>query len=48
MDEIEEINVDPEVQLNDKSIEIEVEKKRYKAVIEHKPLHDPDNIIIKY
>ena len=40
--------IDPEVQLNDKSIEIEVEKKRYKAVIEHKPLHDPDNIIIKY
>jgi len=40
--------IDPEVQLNDKSIEIEVEKKRYKAIIEHKPLHDPDNTIIKY
>ena len=28
-------------------IEIEVEKTKYKAVIEAKPLHDPDNKIIK-
>tara|TARA_B100001123_G_C14905199_1_gene865477 strand:- start:354 stop:785 length:432 start_codon:yes stop_codon:yes gene_type:complete len=28
-------------------LEIEVEKIKYKAVIEEKPLHDPDNIIIK-
>ena len=29
------------------NIEIEVEKKRYKAIIESKPLHDPNNRIIK-
>ena len=28
-------------------IEIEVEKIKYKAIIETKPLHDPDNRIIK-
>ena len=33
--------------LNGADIEIEVEKKRYKAVIEKKPLHDPDSKIIK-
>jgi len=30
-----------------KDIEIEVEKIKYKAIIEPKPLHDPDNRIIK-
>ena len=33
--------------LNGKDIEIEVEKTKYKAIIETKPLHDPDNKIIK-
>ena len=33
--------------LKGKDIEIEVEKKKYKAIIETKPLHDPDNRIIK-
>ena len=33
--------------LNGKDIEIEVEKTKYKAIIESKPLHDPDNRIIK-
>ena len=33
--------------LNGKDIEIEVEKKKYKAFIETKPLHDPDNRIIR-
>ena len=33
--------------LNGKDIEIEVEKIKYKAIIETKPLHDPDNRIIK-
>jgi len=33
--------------LNGKDIEIEVEKTKYKAIIETKPLHDPDNRIIK-
>ena len=28
-------------------IEIEVEKIKYKAMLEEKPLHDPDNAIIK-
>ena len=28
-------------------LEIEVEKKKYKAIIEKKPLHDPDNKIMK-
>ena len=28
-------------------IEIEVEKKRYEAIIEHKPIHDSDNKLIK-
>ena len=30
-----------------KFLEIEVEKVRYKAIIESKPLHDPDNQNIK-
>ena len=33
--------------LNGENIEIEVEKIKYKAIIETKPLHDPDNRIIK-
>ena len=39
--------VNSEQNLNGKDIEIEVEKKKYKAIIESKPLHDPDNKIIK-
>ncbi len=39
--------IDPKVISNEKNLEIEVEKKRYAAVIEHKPLHDPENSIIK-
>jgi len=39
--------VDSEQNLNGKDIEIEVEKIKYKATIETKPLHDPDNRIIK-
>jgi 4-methylaminobutanoate oxidase (formaldehyde-forming) len=35
------------VHINDKNLEIEVEKKRYKAILEHKPLHDPENKIMK-
>ena len=33
--------------LNGEDIEIEVEKTKYKAIIESKPFHDPDNRIIK-
>ena len=39
--------VNSEINLNGKDIEIEVEKIKYKAFIETKPLHDPDNKIIK-
>jgi len=39
--------VNSELNLNRKDIEIEVEKTKYKAIIETKPLHDPDNRIIK-
>jgi glycine cleavage system T protein len=39
--------VNPEIKLINKNVEIEVEKKRYKATLEEKPLHDPDNKIIK-
>ena len=39
--------VNSEQNLNGKDIEIEVEKIKYKAIIETKPLHDPDNKIIK-
>jgi glycine cleavage system aminomethyltransferase T len=39
--------VKSEQNLNGKDIEIEVEKIKYKAIIETKPLHDPDNRIIK-
>ena len=39
--------VSSEQNLNGKDIEIEVEKTKYKAIIESKPLHDPDNRIIK-
>ena len=34
-------------ELQDKHLEIEVAKKKYKASIEIKPLHDPKNISIK-
>ena len=33
--------------LQDKDIEIEVEKIKYKCMIETKPLHDPNNKNIK-
>ena len=39
--------VNSEQNLNGKDIEIEVEKTKYKAIIEAQPLHDPDNRIIK-
>jgi len=39
--------VNSEQNLKGKDIEIEVEKTKYKAIIEAKPLHDPDNRIIK-
>ena len=39
--------VNSELNLSGKDIEIEVEKIKYKAIIETKPLHDPDNRIIK-
>ena len=34
-------------ELQDKNLEIEVAKKKYKASIEIQPLHDPKNISIK-
>jgi glycine cleavage system aminomethyltransferase T/glycine/D-amino acid oxidase-like deaminating enzyme len=40
--------VNSEVNLNSKDIEIEVEKKKYKVILEKKPLHDPENKIIKF
>ena len=39
--------VSTDQKMNGGDIEIEVEKTKYKAAIEEKPLHDPDNIIIK-
>ena len=39
--------VNLEHNLDGKNIEIEVEKKKYQAIIETKPLHDPDNQNIK-
>ena len=39
--------IDSEININSKDIEIEVEKKKYKATLEKKPLHDPENKIIK-
>ena len=39
--------IDSEINLNSKDIEIEVEKKKYKAIIEAQPLHDPKNITLK-
>jgi 4-methylaminobutanoate oxidase (formaldehyde-forming) len=39
--------VNSDINLEGKSIEIEVEKKKYKAILENKPLHDFDNKIIK-
>jgi len=40
--------VNSEINLNKKDIAIEVEKKKYKAILETKPLHDPENKIIKF
>ena len=40
--------VNSEQNLNGKDIEIEVEKTKYKAIIETKPLHDTDNSIINH
>ena len=34
-------------ELQDKNLEIEVAKKKYKANLEIQPLHDPKNISIK-
>jgi len=39
--------IDSTSNVDKNDIEIEVEKKKYKATIELKPLHDPDNRIIK-
>ena len=39
--------VDADQKIDSKNLEIEVEKIKYKAIIEKKPLHDPDNKIIK-
>ena len=39
--------INSEENLEGEGIEIEVEKKKYKAIIESKPLHDPDNKNIK-
>ncbi len=39
------INTDQKI--DSENLEIEVEKIKYKAIIERKPLHDPDNKIIK-
>jgi len=39
------VNTSPKIDGGE--FEIEVEKKKYKAIIEKKPLHDPDNRIIK-
>ena len=33
--------------LENKKLEIEVEKIRYACIVEKKPLHDPENKIIK-
>ena len=39
--------ITPTVDLKKSKIEIEVEKNKYEAVIENKPLHDPENKILK-
>jgi len=41
------INSKINLNLKDIEIKIEVEKKKYKAILETKPLHDPENKIIK-
>jgi len=38
--------VDPEVDLKKSKIEIEVEKNKYEAIVEDKPIHDPENKIL--
>ena len=40
--------VSSEINLDGKDIEIEVEKKKYKAILENKPLHDPKNKVMKF
>ena len=39
--------INSKINLDKGIIEIEVEKKRYEAIIEYKPLHDPSNKLIK-
>ncbi len=39
--------INPKINLEGKNIEIEVEKKKYQAKLENKPVHDFDNKIIK-
>ena len=39
--------INSKINLDNGIIEIEVEKKRYEAIIESKPLHDPSNKLIK-
>jgi glycine cleavage system T protein len=40
--------INSEIDTNAKNFEIEVEKKKYKAKLEKKPLHDPENKIIRF
>jgi len=37
----------PIEELANKSLFIEVEKKKYEAILQNKPLHDPENKILK-
>ena len=39
--------IDDNKNINNEELEIEVEKKRYKVILEPKPLHDPENNIMK-
>ena len=39
--------INADVNINVKNLEIEVEKKRYLAILENTPLHDPENKIMK-
>ena len=39
--------VDSNIDLKNKNIKIEIEKKMYEAIFESKPLHDPDNKIMR-
>ena len=40
--------INTDVNINEKNLEIEVEKKKYIAILESIPLHDPENKIMKY